>query len=60
MLKTLEDSVVVTTTASHVEPETPEQEDELTQKPRGFFADQFEVLDNSMNHGKRTRVLRLT
>ncbi|KII92701.1 hypothetical protein PLICRDRAFT_51059 [Plicaturopsis crispa FD-325 SS-3] len=50
MLKTLEDSVVVTTTASHVEPETPEQEDELTRNPRGFFADQFENRSNFDAH----------
>lgn len=39
-------SVVVSTTSSHVRPEGTEddpQDMELLTKPRGFFADQFEV-----------------
>lgn len=39
-------SVVVTTTSTHVRPEgtvDDPQDTELLTKPRGFFADQFEV-----------------
>ena len=48
MLRTTSSSVVVTTTATDiVSPEhgaiTVEEEHELKTKPRGFFADQFEV-----------------
>jgi len=47
-LQTSSASVVVTTTSSHVHAEgtvdDPMDED-LLRKPRGFFADQFEVLN---------------
>lgn len=48
MLKTSSSSVVVTTTAADIVAPghgaiTVEEEHELKSKPRGFFADQFEV-----------------
>ena len=39
-------SVVVATTSSHLDPDSlnsPEASDDFLTKPRGYFADQFEV-----------------
>lgn len=43
VMPTFESSVVVSTTSSTVEPHSKRDEDELRARPRGFFADQFEV-----------------
>ena len=55
-LQTSSASVVVTTTSSHVHAEgavdDPMDED-LLRKPRGFFADQFEVLNFDVQTGRQ-------
>ena len=48
MLRTSSSSIVVTSTASESaleedHPRTQDEEEEVRTKPRGFFADQFEV-----------------
>lgn len=43
LLSSLESSVVVSTTSTHTEPSTKTNENDLRTRPRGFFADQFEV-----------------
>jgi hypothetical protein len=48
MLETYEPSVVVTTTSSHLETNTTSDEDDLRTRPRGFFADQFEVCSQTL------------
>ena len=49
MLRTSSSSIVVTSTASESaleedHPRTQDEEEEVRSKPRGFFADQFEVI----------------